>query len=285
MSEFSKTGNYYYSRQCRQCVNRKTLDRKGDTEKRKLFEEGFKKCIQCNEVKHLDMFPNKSPKSLRESKCSKCVNKTRVINRTEKYYEYRKEYRRRKKEERIIQRQESKRLKEEEKRRVKEILLQERIEKRNLKLEVIRQEKEKKKLELQKKKEYYKTDEYKEIQRQRKAQVKYERWKIRWKNDEVFAMKVRLRNLIRNSFRKKGYSKFEKSTESIVGMNYDDFKKYMESKFLDGMSWENRGEWHIDHIIPLSSVSTEEELIKLCHYTNLQPLWGLDNMRKGNKIL
>jgi hypothetical protein len=50
------------------------------------------------------------------------------------------------------------------------------------------------------------------------------------------------------------------------------------------MSWSNHGKWHIDHIIPLSSAKSKEELVKLCHYTNLQPLWALDNLGKANKI-
>jgi hypothetical protein len=61
--------------------------------------------------------------------------------------------------------------------------------------------------------------------------------------------------------------------------------KCKEEKFTEGMSWDNKNEWHIDHIIPLSSAQTEEELYKLCHYTNLQPLWAEDNLRKSNKIV
>jgi hypothetical protein len=50
------------------------------------------------------------------------------------------------------------------------------------------------------------------------------------------------------------------------------------------MSWNNQGSWHIDHIVPLSSAQTEEEIYKLCHFTNLQPLWAEDNLRKGDKF-
>jgi len=64
-------------------------------------------------------------------------------------------------------------------------------------------------------------------------------------------------------------------------------KKYLEDKFSEGMTWDNKGfyGWHIDHIIPLSSAKNEEDIIRLSHYTNLQPLWGKDNMKKGNKVI
>jgi hypothetical protein len=65
-------------------------------------------------------------------------------------------------------------------------------------------------------------------------------------------------------------------------------RTYLESKFLDGMSWENYGKygWHVDHIIPCSSFDlTDSEQQKKCfHYTNLQPLWAIDNLKKSNKI-
>ena len=74
-------------------------------------------------------------------------------------------------------------------------------------------------------------------------------------------------------------------TFSIVGCSPDELKKYLESKFVLGMSWENQGDWHIDHFIPLSSAQTEEQIYKLCHYTNLQPLWAEDNLKKSNKLI
>ena len=51
------------------------------------------------------------------------------------------------------------------------------------------------------------------------------------------------------------------------------------------MSWENAGQWHYDHIYPVSLAKDEEELIRLNHYTNFQPLWAEDNLRKGSKII
>ena len=74
-------------------------------------------------------------------------------------------------------------------------------------------------------------------------------------------------------------------TFDIVGCSPLQLREYIEKQFVNGMNWENRSSWHIDHIIPLSSANNEEELYKLFHYTNLQPLWAEDNMKKINKIL
>ncbi|MNJ57854.1 hypothetical protein D3C77_534630 [compost metagenome] len=84
---------------------------------------------------------------------------------------------------------------------------------------------------------------------------------------------------------KRGYAKSSK-TETVLGCSYEDLVKYLESKFLPGMTWENRGMfgWHIDHVVPLSSASSAEEIEKLNHYTNLQPMWAEDNWSKGAKM-
>ena len=74
-------------------------------------------------------------------------------------------------------------------------------------------------------------------------------------------------------------------TFDFVGCEPKMLIKHIEEQFKDGINWDNYGRWHIDHIIPLSSAKTEEELYKLCHFTNLQPMWALDNIKKGSKIL
>jgi hypothetical protein len=69
----------------------------------------------------------------------------------------------------------------------------------------------------------------------------------------------------------------------------DHFKQHIESLFLPGMNWSNyglgKGKWHIDHKVPLTWFNIENDnCVKLaCNYKNLQPLWGEDNIRKGNK--
>jgi hypothetical protein len=93
-----------------------------------------------------------------------------------------------------------------------------------------------------------------------------------------------VRSRISTYLKNSNYMKKNKTFE-IVGCSPEFLKEHLEKQFVDGMSWENRAEWHIDHIIPLSSAKTEEDALKLCHYTNLQPLWAEDNLRKSNKII
>jgi len=104
------------------------------------------------------------------------------------------------------------------------------------------------------------------------------------KTDPLFKLKGNCRSMIGNALRFNGYIKNSK-TENILGCTFEDFKLYLESKFEDWMSWENHGRfnselnygWDVDHIIPLDSAETEEDIIKLNHYTNLQPLCSYTN--------
>jgi len=71
-----------------------------------------------------------------------------------------------------------------------------------------------------------------------------------------------------------------------LGCSIIELKTHLESKFQEGMSWDNYGEWHIDHIKPLSKfqLKNKDEFLLAVHYTNLQPLWAEDNLKKGNKM-
>lgn len=70
----------------------------------------------------------------------------------------------------------------------------------------------------------------------------------------------------------------------IVGLDKEEFKSYIQNKFTEGMSWDNYGKWYLDHIIPLCNAKDENEALLLNHYTNLQPLWAEDNLRKNRKL-
>lgn len=105
----------------------------------------------------------------------------------------------------------------------------------------------------------------------------------RRKDDNLFRLITNLRNLVKNSLIKQGYSK-KSSTYKIIGQDYQNFKDYIENQFREDMSWDNYGEWHLDHITPISSAKNEEEAYKLCNYKNFQPLWALENQRKSNKF-
>lgn len=109
----------------------------------------------------------------------------------------------------------------------------------------------------------------------------YER--MRRKADLIYRLSQYTRNKINRSFKRKMIRK-DCKTKDILGCSFSEFKKHLESKFKEGMTWENRSAWHIDHIIPLSSAKNKDEFIRLNHYTNLQPLWAADNMRKHTSL-
>lgn len=72
----------------------------------------------------------------------------------------------------------------------------------------------------------------------------------------------------------------------ILGASYASAKAHIESKFKDGMNWLNHGAWHIDHIVPIAmfNLTDRSQLLAASHYTNLQPLWARDNLRKGARL-
>jgi hypothetical protein len=108
-----------------------------------------------------------------------------------------------------------------------------------------------------------------------RASQKYN--KKKYKEDPMFRMIVNVRSAVRLK------NHFSQSTLEVLGCSYEFFRSYIEEKFVDGMTWDNHGEWHFDHIKPISLAKTKEEALKLSHYTNFQPLWALDNRKKSNK--
>lgn len=130
-----------------------------------------------------------------------------------------------------------------------------------------------------------------QIERQRANRESFNAYQLqyrlnRYKTDPLYALQMTCRRRILCAMQKGGYKKSTK-TEALLGCSFEEFKAFLEAKFLPGMTWENRGKfgWHIDHIVPLSSAKDREEMEKLCHYTNMQPLWAKDNHAKGAKML
>ena len=139
--------------------------------------------------------------------------------------------------------------------------------------------------------EYYKenkerhqqrTKEYALKNKERLNQKYYERLKNNVQANLAHTLRNRFNHAV-NKEAKRG------SAVRNLGCSIEDFKVYLESKFEDGMNWDNKGMygWHIDHIVPLDAfdLTDIEQVKKACHYTNLQPLWAEDNWKKRNKII
>lgn len=131
----------------------------------------------------------------------------------------------------------------------------------------------------ERKSKYYQKNKEKINKRQRK----YEKYK--YYSDPVFRISSRIRARLREFMRKLKMPKTQR-THEYLGCDYRFFRDHIESKFAKGMNWEGllRGEIHIDHIRPISSFNLldEDELKRAFHYTNCQPLWAKDNLRKSD---
>ncbi len=126
-------------------------------------------------------------------------------------------------------------------------------------------------------------DKVKEYERNRPSRAAWYRKKRR--EDINFRIAGSLRSRLRAATRAQlaGGSPKKGSAIENLGYSMDEFIFHLEGLFQEGMSWDNYGEWHIDHVLPLSGfdLSDPEQVKKACHYTNLQPLWAEDNLRKG----
>jgi len=106
------------------------------------------------------------------------------------------------------------------------------------------------------------------------------RW--RYKNDENYRIKKLLRARFEKALKSQNIKKNSHVLE-LTSCSMDFLRKYLEKKFEKGMTWENKGQWHIDHRKPCASfnLAKKEEQHKCFHYTNLQPLWGTENLEKN----
>jgi len=152
-------------------------------------------------------------------------------------------------------------------------------------------------------KEYRKTNiesvkDYQKVYQKINKEQNNKRAKERKENDPLYKLSCNIRSLITKSINRKGYKK-ESKTFNILNCSFEDFKLHLEKQFINDkawMNWSNYGNpvdgliepnktWDIDHIIPIATATNEEELLKLNHYTNLQPLCSYHNrwVKKNNK--
>ena len=143
-----------------------------------------------------------------------------------------------------------------------------------------------------KSREYRKNNLEKVLETERKSRNKHKEKRLKYsieytrnkrKNDKLFYLRHVISNAIYESFRKSCSKKSSKTTD-ILGCSIEFFLEYIKSQFQKGMTMDNHGKWHLDHIIPVSTAKNEKELIMLNHYTNFQPLWKNENRSKSGKL-
>lgn len=155
------------------------------------------------------------------------------------------------------------------------------------------QEKNKERIEISRKRRYFRDKEERLLysknwvieNRDKYRESKRNNQRKRLKEDKIYKFDCTIRSLISYSFRKVNLNK-NKKTEKILGCTLNEFRSYILSlcpKNVELKDFHRYG-YHIDHKIPISLAKTEEDVIRLCHYTNLQPLWCVDNIKKSNKI-
>ena len=227
---------------------------------------GNKICTKCGIEKSLDDFySDKRTTDGKQSSCKKCYKKCC------------KKYREEHKEERKIK---AVKYNDEHKKEHKEYY------KENKERILIRVKKYREEHKEEIKKSLEKHREKKKIyQKKYKIEHKKERSKYqakRRKTDIRYRISVVLRSRIRHAI--KGNTK-SLPTMMLIGCETDYLLYHLQSQFTKGMSWDNHGEWHIDHIKPCIKfdLSKPEEQRKCFHYSNLQPLWAKDNLLKSDK--
>lgn len=231
-------------------------------------------CIKCEIEKDINLFnKRKTSKDGYRNDCKDCGREYRKIWGMKKYEENKEMMREKAK----IWRQNNPDKVKERNRKSRES-----IDKEKTKIIMKEYRKNNKEKILLQRKEYLKNN----------PEMKIKFNKNRTKNmTPIQRLKLCMRNSLNKSLKRNGYTKSSR-THDILGCSFEEFKLYLESKFESWMTWENHGKynyefnygWDIDHIIPLSIANTEEEILKLNHYTNLQPLCSRINRNEKRDI-
>lgn len=232
-------------------------------------------CTNCGENKSLDHFSKKANgKYGRRSSCKSCERQYR-LNNTEKIKGYRRQYYQNNKAAQLERARQHYLDNQEEK-----IKYQSEYYKENRESVLAYQNdyRTKHKDKIRKRNKQYRQVNKDKISSQRREAHVYRR-----SNDVLYCIEKRYRSRLSSALRRGGYKKSSRACK-LLGCSWEELMTHLESQFQEGMSWENRGDWHIDHIIPLASAETEEDMAALCHYTNLQPLWAEDNLSKGARL-
>ena len=223
------------------------------------------KCTKCLKTKPLDMFYFRKPLNKYESRCKECIKEEKRLweeKNKEKHKEQSRLWKQNHKEEVKLYNKEYK------------LKNKERIDRQNQEYREKNREKmyEASRLSYQK----YKKERNKK---------NYLYHKHRQETDYVCKLKKQVRIMVNNSFKRNGHTKNEK-TEKIIGCNIDFFIEYLLQTYKNnyGIEWDKKEPIDIDHKTPLATAKTEEDIIKLCHYTNLQLLKHSDNLFKGSKL-
>tara|TARA_R110002153_G_scaffold183845_1_gene337054 strand:- start:589 stop:1236 length:648 start_codon:yes stop_codon:yes gene_type:complete len=130
------------------------------------------------------------------------------------------------------------------------------------------------------------TKEYYQENKEHLNHIQWKRIRERLDTEPLFRFQINVRSNIKQAWDRalKGSVIKESKSLDILGCSIEFFVSYISDQFTEGMTLDNCGEWHLDHIIPISTAKTEEDVVRLCHYSNYQPLWAADNLSKGAKL-
>ena len=264
----------------KQCVICNEIKNLTDFHKRTVSKDGLQKwCKPCHKIKK-DAYPSQDKLKMKEYLAKKYIEQKeqRSEYAKEKYIEKRDEFLARSKayaeKTKESKAEYDKRYREQNKLKIAEYKKQwanENAEQIAERMKTYRQENGEK---LALEKSQYAKNNRPKINKRQSAYTKY-----RCDTDPLYKLTKNTRKMVSR------YMLGEKSkrTQEIVGCTFEELKIYIENQFTEGMSWDNYGidGWHVDHIKPLAVANSQEEIISLNHYTNLQPLWALDNLKKG----